>query len=86
MNWLRDLITNCWYRVFPGEDPYVPEAAEAPRYDPLAPRIVAGSDLDRQRAIVQAETDAAFAALVAGDLAALDTHLSDFYVLPEGNQ
>lgn len=67
-------------------DPYPPEAAEAP--DPVdehfksSPRVVAGSDIDRQLAIRRVKTDAAFDALVAAQLADLDTHLSAYYVLP----
>lgn len=83
-------LAACWYRMFPGEDPYVPEAADAP--DPVdehfksSPRVVAGSDIDRQLAIRWAEADAAFDALVAAQLSDLDTHLSAYYVLPEGNR
>lgn len=72
---------------------YPPEAAEAPPYDreprcALAPRVIAGADLDRHlRPIDQVNAD--FSALLAADreLASLrDLDLSAYYVLPEGER
>ena len=66
-----------------------PEAAEAP--DPVdehftsAPRVIAGSDIDRQKSIEQTRVDIVFGGIVADTLADLDAHLSAYYVTPETN-
>jgi len=84
---IRSWLAALWYRLMRDPDPYVPEAAEAPRCA-LAPRIVAGSDLDRHRRPID-EVNADFSALLAADpnLASLrDLNLSAYYVLPEGDR
>ena len=71
--------------VFGDEDTDVPEAAEAPEE---APRIVAGSDLDRAKRPI-GWVNMRLAEMVAADeeLAGLrDLNLSAYYVLPEGER
>lgn len=90
---IRSWLAALWYRLMRDPDPYVPEAAEAPRYDreprcALAPRIVAGRDLDRHRRPID-RVNADFSALLEADpnLASLrDLDLSAYYVLPEGDR
>lgn len=87
------LVAAVWFKVFPTRSWYPPEAAEAPEGDPepvcgIAPRVVAGSDLDRHRRPIAA-VNADFAALIDADpnLASLrDLDLSAYYVTPEGDR
>lgn len=70
---------------------YPPEAAEAPA-DPVdehfksSPRVVAGSDIDRQQAIEQTRVDIVFGGIVADTLADLDALIAAYYVTPEGDR
>lgn len=98
---IRSYLAALWYRLMHDPDPYDPGCAEAPKSgideeavgcEPrcaLAPRVVAGADLDRARR-PEAEVNAAFSALLdaAPELASLRDldHLSAFYVLPEGDR
>lgn len=97
---IRAFLAVVWRRLTGAVDPYEPRFAEAPKSgideeavgcEPrcaLAPRVIAGADLDRHRRPID-EVNADFSALLDADLelASLrDLDLSAYYVLPEGDR
>lgn len=91
---IRALLAALWYRLVHDPDTYAPEAADAPagptcpvdEHFKTSPKVVAGRDIDRQKAIAQSRADMVFGSIVATGLADLDAlDLSAYYVLPEGD-
>ena len=91
-------VARWYYRVFPSQAVYPPEAAEAPEPDPwnseyqrarpateFGPLVVAGSDMDRLCGPDTALTNKYFAEIVASELGdvAVDPRVMEMYVIPE---